>query len=238
MQKFKHFWIRWFHQWRELFALRSFRLSLLTGIVILLLAYYVNYRAILYIHQIPVISVNDLILDRIPLVNLTFMYTVAIYFVAGIVIFYPLIFKPELVPFSAKTVGAFVLIRACFISLTHLGAPEGYFQLPQFEDQPGVFKLFYTNDLFFSGHTGFPFLAALLFWENKALRIFLIGMSFAQALTVLFMHVHYSIDVFAAYFITYAIYIVSDKIFNELNLSFKKIVKKIEERMKLLVDRS
>ncbi len=115
--------------------------------------------------------------------------------------------------------------------MTHLGAPENFFQLPQIWDQPGAFRIFYLNDLFFSGHTGFPFLAALLFWENKVLRWFLILMSFAQGITVLFMHVHYSIDVLAAYFITYSIYVVSDKIFNKLNLSFKTVVLKLEERM-------
>lgn len=197
----------------------------------------INYRAVLYVHEIPVVSVDDLILNNIPTLDLSFMYTFGIYFVAIFMFVYPLFFKPELVPFTIKTVAAFVAIRAGFISLTHLGAPANFFQLPQFEDQPGVFRIFYTNDLFFSGHTGFPFLGALLFWENRFIRWLLVSMSIAQAFTVLFMHVHYSIDVFSAYFITYSIYIVSDKIFNELNLSFKKIVLKIEHRFRLFPPR-
>lgn len=224
----KTFLVRWYHQWRELLKDRKFLASLLVGAVVMGVAYYVNFRAVLYTDQIPVLSVGDAILDSIPTIDLSFLYTFGIYFTAVLVVVYPLFFKPELVPFTAKTAGVFIIIRAFFISLTHLGAPLNYFQLPQLEQQPWGFKLFYMNDLFFSGHTGFPFLAALLFWESKVMRYFFLGMSIAQAITVLFMHVHYSIDVFSAYFITYTIYVVSDKIFNKLNLSFKKIVQGIE----------
>lgn len=229
----KIFFTKWYHQWKELLNERKFRISLAAGILILFAAYFINYKAVLYTDSIPVLSVGDLILDRIPTLNLTYMYTFGIYLTALIVAIYPFLFKPELVPFTAKTVAAFIIIRAFFISLTHLGAPENYFSLPQLDDQPGIFRFFYTNDLFFSGHTGFPFLAALLFWENKLVRWFFLIMSFGQALTVLFMHVHYSIDVFSAYFITYTIYVVSDKIFNNLNSSFKRIVEKIEIRLHL-----
>lgn len=224
----KNFFTHWFHAWRSLLQEKKYRVSFLIGLLLLGLAYYINFRAVLYTDQIAVVSVPDLILDNIPTVDLSFIFTFGIYLTALIVVFYPLFVKPEIVPFTAKTVAIFIIIRAFFISLTHIGAPEGYFRLPGFEDQPGAFRLFYTNDLFFSGHTGFSFLAALLFWENRWLRYFFIGMSVAQSITVLFMHVHYSIDVFSAYFITYSIYVVSDKVFNELNLSFQRIV----ERMK------
>lgn len=227
----KHFFTKLAHQWKELLKDTKFRVSLFAGFAVLLAAYYINYRAALYTSGIPVLSVGDAILDNIPTVNLSYMYTFGIYLTSMIVILYPLFLKPEIAPFTAKTVGAFIIIRAFFISLTHIGAPLDYFALPQLEDQPGIFRLFYMNDLFFSGHTGFPFLAALLFWENKIARIFFLLMSVAQAITVLFMHVHYSIDVFSAYFITYSIYVVSDKTFNNLNLSFRRIVENIEIRM-------
>lgn len=227
----KHFFTKWFHQWKELLHERKFRISLLVGFLLLSLALVINYQSVIYTDNVPVVSVGDLILNKIPTLDLLFMYTYGIFIVVGITVIYPLFFKPELAPFTAKTIAAFVIIRACFISLTHLGAPADFFRLPGLEDQPGFLKIFYLNDLFFSGHTGFPFLAALIFWENKLLRWFLILMSLAQGATVLFMHVHYSIDVLAAFFITYSIYVVSDKLFNKLNLSFKKIVENIEVKM-------
>lgn len=217
-----------FHRWKELLKEKAFRISLLAGIALLSLAFVINLQSVMYTEDVKVMSVGDLILDNIPMVDLLFLYTWGIFIVLGIVVIYPIFFKPELLPFAAKTIAAFIIIRAGFISLTHLGAPENFFKLPDIYAQPGLFRIFYLNDLFFSGHTGFPFLAALIFWENRLLRWFLILMSLAQGATVLFMHVHYSIDVFSAFFITYSIYIVSDKLFNKLNLSFKAIVNKIE----------
>ena len=231
----KHFFVKWFHSWKELLHDRKFCISLGIGLAVLFVADVANYFVALYLNSIPVVSVGDIILDNIPTVDLTFMYTTGIYLVVILVAVYPIFFKPELFPFTIKTVAAFILIRSIFITLTHIGAPAGYFYLPQLDDQPGLFRFFYMNDLFFSGHTGFPFLAALLFWECKPLRYFLLAMSVAQATTVLFMHVHYSIDVFSAYFITYTIYVLSDKIFNNLNLSFRKIVQRIEERMEKML---
>lgn len=223
-----NFFKKWLHQWKELLKEKNFRISLLVGIALLSLAFVVNYQSVIYTDNVEVVSVGDLILDNIPTVDLLFMYTWGIFIVLAIVVVYPIFFRPELLPFAAKTVAAFIIIRAGFISLTHLGAPENFFKLPDIYAQPGAFQIFYLNDLFFSGHTGFPFLAALIFWENKLLRWFLILMSLAQGATVLLMHVHYSIDVFSAFFITYSIFAVSDKLFNKLNLSFREIVNKIE----------
>jgi membrane-associated phospholipid phosphatase len=66
--------------------------------------------------------------------------------------------------------------------------------------------IFTGNDLFFSGHTGIPFLLALIFWKNKTLRIIFLGFSVLFAIVVLLGHLHYSIDVLSAYFITYSIF--------------------------------
>ena len=62
------------------------------------------------------------------------------------------------------------------------------------------------NDLFFSGHTGIPFLMALMFWNYKPLRYTFLCFSLFFAVVVLLGHLHYSIDVLAAFFITYAIF--------------------------------
>ena len=53
----------------------------------------------------------------------------------------------------------------------------------------------------------------------------LIG-SLIMGVTVLLMHVHYSIDVFSAFFISYGVYTFSNMIFNQLNVRFKKILEK------------
>ncbi|MBI2638461.1 hypothetical protein HYW83_02620 [Candidatus Peregrinibacteria bacterium] len=227
----KTFFIKWYSQWRELLKEKNFRISLLVGIFLLFTALIVMNLAASYKETVIVQPVGDLILDRLPPLDLNISFTYGFFLIITLIVLYPLFFKPQLGPFTAKTMAAFLIIRAFFITLTHIGAPKG-FLLPAWGGDPdSALRLFYVNDLFFSGHVGLPFLAALLFWENKFMRWFMIIMSFVQALTVLFLRVHYSIDVFSAFFITYAIYIVSDKIFNKLNLSFHNIVLRIEEKM-------
>lgn len=63
-----------------------------------------------------------------------------------------------------------------------------------------------TNDLFFSAHTGLPFLLALEFWDNKILRYIFLLSSLGGATLVFLGHIHYSIDVLAAFFITYSVF--------------------------------
>lgn len=222
-----HFLKTRYYQWRELLKDRKYRISLLVGIGFLFVGFYLSYRAALYTDQIPRVMLGDLILDHIPTIDLSFMFGFGIFFTGLLVALYPIFFKPEIAPFTAKTVSIFVMTRAFFITLTHMGAPADFFLLPGLEDISSPMKFFFMNDLFFSGHTGFPFLAALIFWDNKFMRYFMLLMSVAQSFTVLFMHVHYSIDVFSAYFITYTIYILSDRVFNRLNVKFRAIAMRI-----------
>ena len=160
------------------------------------LAFVVNYQSVIYTDNVNVVSVGDIILDNIPTVDLLFMYTWGIFIVLAIVVVCRF-FERELLPFAAKTIAAFYYIRAGFINLTHWGAPENFFKLPTKYMRNPVHLNFYMNDLFFSGNTGFPFLAALIFWKTA----FFAGliMSLSQGATVLLMHVHYSIDVFSAF---------------------------------------
>ncbi len=74
--------------------------------------------------------------------------------------------------------------------------------------------MFFTgDDLFFSGHVGLTFLMALLLWDVPVLRYIYLAISVMFAGVVLLGHLHYSIDVFAAYFITYTIFILATRLF-------------------------
>ncbi|MBI3564203.1 MAG: phosphatase PAP2 family protein [Elusimicrobia bacterium] len=99
-----------------------------------------------------------------------------------------------------------VALRSVFITLTPMREPDGALQVlgdPLF-DALGRHMTF-KHDLFFSSHTAMPFLAFLSFRDRWARRLFL-AFSVTMAATVLLTRVHYSIDVFAAFFITYAVY--------------------------------
>jgi len=78
-----------------------------------------------------------------------------------------------------------------------------------------LIRLNVGSDMFFSGHTGMPFLLALMFWEDKLARYISLTASCIFGAAVLFGHLHYSIDVFAAFFITYTIFQIAQKFFPE-----------------------
>jgi len=67
-----------------------------------------------------------------------------------------------------------------------------------------------------------PFLLALIFWDEKYLRYFFIVSSIFFGAIVLLGHYHYSIDVAAAFFITYTIYHIAKKLFPRDFELFKK----------------
>ncbi len=115
-----------------------------------------------------------------------------------------ILYERERAPFFLWAYGLIVATRAVFTVLTPLGIPP---QAPTFEDYPlrsllQYFDFRYT--FFFSGHTAFPFLGFLLArraWVRRAC----LGFSLLLASSVLLSRLHYSIDVGAAFFITYAV---------------------------------
>lgn len=149
-------------------------------------------------------AVNDLILDFLPTYNVSIIHVyIALTFwlcISGYIAS-----KPALAPYICKTLALFALIRSIFICLTHLGEPANQLFIPDGFSSLLLFK----GDLFFSGHVGGPFLMMLLCWDNFTIRILSLCASLFFAATVLIGHIHYSIDVFAAPFITYSIYQLS-----------------------------
>ena len=56
-----------------------------------------------------------------------FFFTWVMYGLMALWFFYPILFKPEMVPFGLKTVGLLILLRCGFINLTNIGPLEGFF---------------------------------------------------------------------------------------------------------------
>jgi len=154
-------------------------------------------------------GVTDIILDNIPVMDVSGIYVYGA-FLFGLFMAILLILEPKQIPFVIKSAALFYLIRAVFISLTHIG--------PVIEQVTLVSSFFYRNlvfgsDYFFSGHTGLPFLMALAYWNNKYLRYTFIVTSLVFGATALLGHFHYSIDVFAAFFISYSIFHIARWLF-------------------------
>jgi len=171
------------------------------GGLMLLAALIINFYAGTYATVNASNQVSDFILDHIGPYNVDmFFYQGSVLFWTCIIVF--LAARPKHIPFVTKSVSLFIIIRSFFIVMTHLGAPHPT------EVNIGfiVSKFTFGGDLFFSGHTGLPFLYALMFWHNKTMRYIFLTMAVVFGSLALLGHKHYSIDVFAAFFITYSIY--------------------------------
>ncbi len=191
--------------------------SLYVGFFLLFIALVIQTTAGRYSarHAIVAPPASDLLLDNLPVVNMDFVIvTGAIAF--WVIVCWLMAVRPRYLLFGLKAIAMFIIIRAFFITLTHLGVyPSGV--LPGGDDFGYRFYRLttYEGNLFFSGHTGFPFLMMLIFWDQRFWRWFCLAATFLFAASVLLAHVHYSIDVFAAPFITYSIFALARKLFTE-----------------------
>jgi PAP2 superfamily protein len=136
--------------------------------------------------------------------------------------------RPNRLPFSFKAMALFLLVRAVFVALTHM-APS-----PIDPQKPAPFlnSIFYGSDLFFSGHTGMPFLAALAFWHIIEWRILYLALTAFFGAVVLLGHYHYSIDVLAALFITHGVFQISCWLFSRDYALFRSSESQIVPRQK------
>jgi len=175
---------------------------ILLSLVCLGAALTVDYYAGVYVSSTPSVGVPDLILDRFPPVDLSFLFIYG-YIVLVVGIFtYPLFFRVRMLHVAAIQFSLLLILRSLFMIFTHLETPPGSVPV----SFPWFFgKLYFENDMFFSGHTAIPFLGFYLFRRSLIRYVFLAG-SIMMGIVVLAMHLHYSIDVFAAFFMTYCSY--------------------------------
>lgn len=180
--------------------------NLFEGFVLLGLSLIANYYAALYAASSASGSVNDIVLSNTRVYDVDGMFTYGAIamglFIAGVCVW-----QIRSAPFVLKSIALFVVIRSFFVSLTHISPyPMHVIIHSAFFNNAYFNGIFGGDDLFFSGHTGLPFLMTLIFWEFLPLRIIFTSLSITFGTVVLLGHIHYSIDVFSAFFITYGIF--------------------------------
>lgn len=205
---------------RTHFTQRDFVISCLISVLLITVSLVVNYYAAGYALSHESNPVTDIVLSNIR------TYNVDGIFIYGPIVFWAIIAwfclkEPKRIPLVLKSVAVLVLVRSAFITLTHIGPSPDRVIIDAFDWN--FIKLFTTStnfflfssggDLFFSNHTALPFLMALVFWNHLNIRIFCIISSIFFGIIVLMGHLHYSIDVASAFFITYTVYVIICKIF-------------------------
>lgn len=185
--------------------------SIVISFAFLILSLFINFYAGTYATERASLPVTDIVLSNIRVFDVDgiFLYGPIILFTfVALLVFY----EPKRLPFIIKSVALFTVIRSIFITLTHIGPFP-----TQTLTVAGNFmnKFTFGGDLFFSGHTGIPFLLALIFWQNKTLRYSFLAYSVFIGIIVLLGHYHYSIDVLSAFFITYTIFHIALYLFKK-----------------------
>ncbi len=193
--------------YRTLFSNRAYVRALSEGAAFLAASTIAIMAAVSYATVHASNPVDDFVLSRVGPYNLRFLFVYGT-FAAFILTAGLLAWRPNRLPFALKSAALFLLTRSVFVALTHIApSPIDPQKAPFFN------AIFYGSDLFFSGHTGLPFLAALAFWHIPQLRMAYLALTAFFGAVVLLGHYHYSIDVLAALFITYGIFQASRWLF-------------------------
>lgn len=197
VQRVKDYFRKGFCDWIREFLNHKYLIAF--SLVLVVVATYLDYYSGVYVSSTPGIEVPDLILDHVGPIDLSPLFVYGyIALIVGL-FSYPLLFHIRTLHVVVSQFSLLVMLRSVFMIFTHLETPPDAI-LATF---PWIFeKLSFQNDMFFSGHTAIPLLGFFLFRRSPIRYLFLAG-SIVMAIVVLAMHLHYSIDVFSAFFITY-----------------------------------
>jgi len=182
------------------------------GLLVLATGVSMNLLSQIYLHSnmskgamFPTLS--DLILDRLPVIDVSLIYDLTCIVIFLFVIIY-IIHRREYgrIPYILLLTGIFYIFRGFFVVLTPLGNPA------DFNGSDPLFNGFmkYELGVYPSGHVGNSFLLLLLV-NDKVYRYILSFCLLVVVVTLLLAHCHYSIDILSGFFFAYAIKAFGDK---------------------------
>ena len=157
---------------------------------------------------------SDWLLERLPILNLVPMLSWGWLALHGWALGTALLYYPRRMPFLLFLLGIYLLVRTIFVFLSPIGAPVDILDMREMDYLFSLVAGEYTfqNEFIFSGHTAIPFLF-FLFFESRGHKAVMLAGSVLMATAVLLTHNHYSLDVISAYFIGYAIFVLSRKLY-------------------------
>lgn len=200
--------ISWLEAWQhKRFRYKTIIALLLVAIILILLPTFFA-----FIEKREGMVLQDFVLDAIPAMDVS-IPTFAIIWSVVLLVFYRIYQNPRLFLVVAYGFILMCVLRVLTISLLPLHPPPGLIVLkdPIANIAYGGNGIFITKDLFYSGHTGNMFLFFLCL-EHKWDKIIALTASFLVGILVMVQHIHYSIDVLAAFLFTYFIYLGAKKL--------------------------
>ena len=202
-----------FSYWKKILAEKGYLPRFVGSLVFLSLAYVIWFFLSRYVEATSGPPLPDIILDSLEPINLGLLVVPLNRLCAAAIIMYPIFIRPTKAPFVLKAISLLLVIRAIAMSLTHLGLPVG--RIPDEASMIHVEAINISKDLFFSGHVSFAFMGYLLLRKDKIVNYFLLTSTLVLSFAVLAMHLHYTIDVIAAFFFTYGAYMMAAYFFRK-----------------------
>ncbi len=190
--------------WKEAFAERNFGRKFIISIVFLAAVLFSLTHFLQFVEFREGVQLKDPLLNLFTPLDLTWLTFILIYGALVLAIIY-LVEHPYYLLAAIQTYTIMVVFRICAMYLMPLEAPASLIPLvdPFVEFFGGGTTL--KNDLFFSGHTATLFILYLTA-KNKTIKIIFLWATIFVAIAVILQHVHYTIDVFIAPFVSFVSY--------------------------------
>jgi hypothetical protein len=196
--------------WKKAWGISIFKQYVLIGLallIILLIAFPFFFN---FIEGRAGRSINDILLNSIPAINVSNWVFTIIWSMALLTIV-RCVQEPQI--FLLFLWGFIILSLSRMISIIALplNPPNELIELIDPISNSFYGSKFITKDLFYSGHTATQFLMFLCL-QKKGDKLVTFISTIAIGVLVLIQHVHYTIDVIAAPFFTYVVFIITKRI--------------------------
>lgn len=205
--------LAWKNAWRN----KLFRTKTIIGSLVLLLILVSMPHFFALMERRQGIVLHDIVLEQLPAIDVSVL-TFIIIWSMNFLLIYRSVQDPAVFLLGLYTLILVNLIRFATISITPLNPPPGL--IPLKDPLSSLFyggpTIFITKDLFFSGHTSSQFMVFLCL-KNRKDKLVALFSSMVVGLLVLVQHVHYTIDVAAAFLATYLAFVAAKKISDPVN---------------------
>lgn len=195
--------------WQKAWCNAIFRKKFIISTILLIIIIFSLPSFFDYIEKRDGVYLHDLILQAIPPADVSIPTFLIIWTISGLVIV-RMIQNPSFALLMLSSFTLLCIARMVSITMVPLDPPDGLIKLndPLTSMVYGGKDKFMTKDLFFSGHTSNMFLMCLCL-PKKTDKYLAFMATIAVGILVLVQHVHYTVDVLAAFLFTYIIYRVS-----------------------------